>query len=397
MKKLFLSSLTGALVLFLISAGSYGGVLQVPSKDFKTIQSAIDASAHGDTVLVGPGMYKENLVVERLVSLVSTEGPARTTIDAQRRGAALTYSQVPDSTGVVRGFTFKNGVGLHGGGVLVNNAFITVEGNVFVGDSARYGGALCVLGSNSSIRRNTFKGNSADYGGALYTMFLSPTIDSNTVEENRASIGGGLYLGTHSGAKVRGNVVRGNRAERGGGLFMNKSAPEVEDNLFVANRAEEGGGISSFRSTGQVRRNVLWKNHGARGAAVALADTSSPDIERNTLAFNSATDTLCAGLYTSAVFTRIVNNIFLGNSPGYAVYCVEGAYPVLSCNIFWDNETGNYLGLPAEPADIHADPLFCAPGDGDFTLRGDSPALGGPCGTIGALREGCEAPEEAEQ
>jgi hypothetical protein len=376
--------------------GAFALVRHVPSESHKTIQSAIDASGHGDTVLVGPGVYKENLMMREPVSLISTQGPGKTTIDAGGRGVGLTCIQVVDSTAVIRGFTFKNGVGLHGGGVFLSTSFLTVEGNTFVADSAKYGGGLCALWSNSIIRNNTFSKNRAAYGGAIYTMFLSPEIDSNIVEDNRASLGGGLYISTSSEAEVRDNIIRRNTAERGGGVYMNTAFPLFERNALSDNRAEEGGGISSLRSGGTIRENVLWKNRAPRGGAIALADTTAPDIERNTIALNSATDTLCAGLYTAAAFVRVVGNIFVGNSPGYAVYCSEGSVPVLSCNILWDNETGNYRGVEGETADLYVDPLFCNPGNGDFSVMKGSPALGGSCGPIGALGKGCERAGEAE-
>jgi nitrous oxidase accessory protein NosD len=376
--------------------GPLASLRHVPSEQYATIQSAIDASAWGDTVLVGPGVYEETLLMLTSVSLISSDGPAKTTIDGGGQGVCLTCRQVMDSTVVIRGFTFKDGVGLHGGGVFLNTSFVTVEGNTFVGDSAKYGGGICALWSNSSIKNNTFDSNRASYGGALYTMFISPRIDSNVVENNSALIGGGIYLATSSEATVRGNLIRGNRAGRGGGVFLNTASPVLEGNTISENRAEEGGGISSLRSAGAIRQNVLWKNRGQRGAAIALGDTIAPDIERNTIAFNSASDTLCAGLYTTAVFVRVVGNIFFANSPGYAVYCDKEAAPVMSCNIMWNNETGDYLGLQSETADIYQDPLFCDAANGDFTLREGSPALGGPCGPMGALSRGCGAGPEEE-
>ncbi len=397
-KRYRLCFLIGLFLMLFTFEGALALVRDVPSESYTTIQSAIDACEYGDTVLVGPGVYRENLMMRDVsVSLISTDGRDKTTIDAGGKGVGLTCIHVLDSTAVIRGFTFKNGAGMHGGGVFLSTAFLTVEGNAFVADSAKYGGGLCALWSNSSIRNNTFSGNRASYGGAIYTMFLSPEIDSNILEGNEALIGGGLCLTTSSEAKVSDNVIRGNRAEeRGGGVSMNTAAPVFERNFLQDNRAEEGGGISCLRSGGIVRENVLWKNRAPRGGAIALADTLAPDIERNTVVFNSAVDTLCAGLYTTAPFARVVGNIFFGNSPGYAVYCAEGASPVLSCNILWDNETGDYQGIDVEAADLHVDPLFCNPEEGDFTVTEGSPARGGRCGSIGALGRGCEGAEAEE-
>ena len=55
-------------------------VRNVPG-DFPTIQGALNASANGDTVLVAPGNYPENLNFNgRSIELRSTNGPAVTSI-----------------------------------------------------------------------------------------------------------------------------------------------------------------------------------------------------------------------------------------------------------------------------------------------------------------------------
>src|SRR5688572_11550336 len=44
--------------------------VRVP-QDHPTIQAAIDASSPGDTILIAPGVYNENVIVDRSVSLVA--------------------------------------------------------------------------------------------------------------------------------------------------------------------------------------------------------------------------------------------------------------------------------------------------------------------------------------
>lgn len=390
MKKTAFCLVLAALVAIPLASVAFGRTFRVPSR-YKTIQRAIDAASPGDTVLVGPGTYKENLILRKTVSLIGTAGAAKTIIDAAGKESALRCEQV-DSTATIRGFTFKNGVGLHGGGVLLSSSFPSVVGNVFTQDSAKYGGGLCALWSNSVIKNNKFVGNKASYGGAIYTMFIRPEIDSNLVENNRAQLGGGIFLAKSSAAQVRGNVIVGNRAERGGGAFLNGADPLIEGNLFKRNKAVrgetresgEGGAIASISSTGLIKGNTLVENSAVKGGAVALSKGGAPDLETNTIVRNAGADTLCAGVYFESVFPRVVNNLFYENSPGYAVYCTDNATPVLSCNLFWKNATGDYFGVLTDTKEIREDPLFCAPEKGEFTLKEGSPALSDSCGVIGA-------------
>lgn len=362
-------------------------IRRVPS-EYKTIQKAIDLAEVGDTILVGPGVYKESLLLRTSASLISTEGAAKTIVDAGGRGSALKCDQV-DSTATIRGFTFKNGVSDNGGGLFLSSSFPRVTDNVFTADSATYGGGLCALWSNSLIKNNKFIGNKAKYGGAIYTMFIAPTIDSNLVENNKAEIAGGLYFGRSSEARAKGNVVRGNQAKDGGGVFSNRASPTLEGNIFKGNKADQGGAISAFHAIGIIKENVISGNVGSRGGAIALTDTVAPDIRGNTVVNNSAPDSLCAGIYFSSTYMNVTNNIIAHNSPGYAIYCTAGATPVLSCNILWDNKTGNYSGVISETADLYEDPLFCAPDKDDFSVREGSPALSDKCGNVGAKGKGC--------
>src|SRR5262249_32009375 len=94
--------------------------IRVPS-DVASIQQAIDAAAGGDTVVVSPGTYVENVDFHgKAVTVASEQGPAATIIDGGGAGSVVTFASGETRSAVLRGFTIRHGLtSFSGGGVLV--------------------------------------------------------------------------------------------------------------------------------------------------------------------------------------------------------------------------------------------------------------------------------------
>jgi len=99
-------------LLGLHAAGSLvaASTLRVP-QDCGTIALGLSLAAQGDTILVSPGVYAENLTwpATQGLKLLSAEGAAGTIIDGSARDAVITILTGVDSTTVIRGFTLRNG------------------------------------------------------------------------------------------------------------------------------------------------------------------------------------------------------------------------------------------------------------------------------------------------
>jgi hypothetical protein len=81
---------------------------------------------------------------------------------------------------------------------------------------------------------------------------------------------------------------------------------------------------------------------------------------------------------------------------GEAVRCDGTTTVALSCCDVFGNEGGDWVGSISDQyginGNISADPLFCNPGIGDFTLHANSPCApdsNPDCGLIGAWPVGC--------
>ena len=71
------------IILICVPTTSLSATLKVPSQ-YPTIQAAIGAAANGDTVLVEPGTYVENInFIGKAITVKADKGPLVTVIDGK--------------------------------------------------------------------------------------------------------------------------------------------------------------------------------------------------------------------------------------------------------------------------------------------------------------------------
>jgi len=121
------------ILIVVISPVLFATIINIPD-DYPTIQEGIDASENGDTVLVQPGTYVENINFNGhnivLGSLFLTTGDtlyiSATIIDGDGAGTVVRFENEEDITAVITGFTIQNGYG----GVFCHNSSPTLRNNI---------------------------------------------------------------------------------------------------------------------------------------------------------------------------------------------------------------------------------------------------------------------------
>jgi len=257
-----------ALLILVSSSFAYSATIEVP-KDYTTIQAAIDAAVKGDTVLVAPGTYVENIDFKgKAITVTSSGGAGVTVIDGNQTGSVIIFQHSEGLDSVLDGFTVINGKGLYVGGILCSSSSPTIMNNTITGNTAGAGGASggiwCTF-SSPTIMNNTISGNTADNGGGIYCDTSSPTITHNIITGNSCifSAGGGIICNFTSSPAISNNIITENSAGYAGGGIgcSNSSSPTITNNTITGNSAGyEGGGIWCMSSSPIITNTIIWNN-----------------------------------------------------------------------------------------------------------------------------------------
>src|SRR5262245_13327095 len=230
---MFRSTVQAAVVaaMCVASGGALAANLRVPQQ-FPTIQAALNAASDGDTVIVAPGTYVENLFISRPVTLRSSGGAETTTIDGGGSQPVIVAIGTGAEAVTIAGFTITNGFNsfTSGGGI------IAAAGGIV----ARY--------VTITIRDNIIRNNVGCLGSGINTLLASVTIQHNQIVDNPqtpecdGADGGGMFVnGNGVGPSLVANnlIARHTIGGRGAGIAVHSGNDmTIRDNLIADNHAD---------------------------------------------------------------------------------------------------------------------------------------------------------------
>jgi len=210
---------------------NYGVYNTDQKRFFPTIQEAIDAASHGDTIKVAPGAYDENVFVTESLSLLGS-GPDETVL--------------------------SGGIELQANNVTVGG--FKVEGGILSG--SQNAGIYVVRGTSGHVvSHNELVGRGKDVTGWPGIMFGYDTSDISIENNSIHDWYQGMYINPSQAITIEGNTFDGNYVGIGSDGLDDIS---VIKNKFTNNEAE-GWGSSNVGDNVAAHGNLFIDN----GVAVA--------------------------------------------------------------------------------------------------------------------------------
>ncbi len=222
-------------------------IINIPA-DQPTIQEGINIAVNGDTVLVQPGTYFENIdfigkgvtVGSLFLTTQDTSYITQTIIDGNQLIFCVTFSSGEDSSSVLSGLTITNGNFINGGGI------------------------FCIGNSSPSLLNLIVTENNGDNGGGISCNMNSNPLIKNVVITNNTAHGAGGINCFNSSPILRNVLIANNFSTYcGGAMYLYENCNPILENVTIANNQAQDncGGIYCYNNCNPILTNcILWWN-----------------------------------------------------------------------------------------------------------------------------------------
>ena len=258
----------------------------------RSLSKVIAAAKEGDTILVEPGLYEGNLVIDKPLTL---KGKGRPVIRGEGKGSVVTVLAGPT---VIEGFLIEHS----GGGLEAEDSGVLLRssGNRIVDNELRdvlYG--IYFFGADhNQVSGNVISGRpwleQGERGSGIHIWKSS----DNTITDNVITgVRDGMYLQNADRSKIERNRVS---EVRYGLHYMFSNDNTFEDNVFERNVA---GAAIMYSMRISFRRNAFIRNRGFASYGILFQDSDYLRSENNVFADNAV------GIFMEA----LRNSVFEGN------------------------------------------------------------------------------------
>jgi hypothetical protein len=327
-------------------------VIHVPA-DQPTIQTGINAASNGDTVLVSPGTYYENINFNgKAITVASVGGPGVTILSsiASAYSPTVTFSSNETAATILSGFTIQGGYSAQ---VQVTSGSPTIQDNIIQGAPGLYATGIYISSGSAPVVRGNLIINNLQ-GGIGSFWDNGSQILGNIIANNPGS---GIVV-NYNNANV---VVQQNTILDNGGNGINYSAPgsplTLVQNLITGNSypgVQLGGPADEVTLVGNT---IVGNQFGCCGDGASEVEffqiSSAATVQNNLIVATGSAPALWCGTYLGdPVLTN--NDVFAAKDTAYSGSCQDST-----------GINGN----------ISADPLFTGLLSDNFHIQSGSPSI----------------------
>ena len=324
------------LSLFLPCSFAFAVTINIPN-DYSTIQAGIDAANDGDTILISPGIYIENInfngknitVGSLFLNTADKFYISQTVIDGNKSGRTVTFENNETSDSMLIGLTIKNGFAPNndwphdsGAGIFCNNSSpILSDLHIIQNQASTEGGGIDLAYSNAIVKNSTIAFNDCGTsGGGVHIRYGNPRLINNVIAHNSSDLDGG-------------------------GVNCNNASPTIINSTFYNN--------TSYNDT----------STGIRGGGAIFGGSGSNPIIVNCILWNNTPNQvkLQGNRETNSVNITYTN--IEDGEGGIVIDDIAGS----------GNENGSFVVWG--DGNIDVDPMFVDSANNDFNLRQDSQCI----------------------
>jgi parallel beta-helix repeat protein len=336
-----------------------------PDANFTKIQDAVNAASPGDTIIVCPGTYTENIDVNKDHLTIRSEEGAETTIVQAVNSDDHVFEIAGDYVNIT-GFTVIGATGHYIAGIylyyadycnIINNNILdnnlgiylcysrndSVTNNVFKNDG------ILIFGYNTPSHYNThtMEGNTIN-GKPLYyykntngirvpedagEVILASCSDMTIENINVSYSTVGIELAYTTDSKILHNVISNNMV----GITLDWSS----NNILTSNTVTlNNGGVSLFYSADNViSDNYVFQNMRKTGAAIGISISGSSS-ERNRITNNSVTSNEDCGIVITQCNRNMIDNNTITSNGDFGIRMDYGNWNNVQDNVIRFNPRG---------------------------------------------------------
>ena len=312
-------------------------IINIPT-DFPTIQEGIDNAQEGDTVLVAPGTYFENLhfsglnivLASHFLTTNETTFIEQTIIDGDKKNAVILLNNGESNDSKIIGLTLRNG------------------SNDESEDMPVFGGGIVCVGASPTISNNKITKCVNNYFG--YNDF------------------GGIYC-LNSNALIEQNVIdslEGYFVQKYGGIVAHKSNLTISKNTIsntYGGYCFNCAGITADSSELDISSNLIYNG----SYDVSPYTASIKLFNSNSTLTNNTLDGEVGLNYENSI--SFVNNIIDSPSEDMAIFEMNESNAVITAT--YNNLKGAWFGVGND----NADPLFVDQENSNYHLTESSPCI----------------------